>query len=229
MGRKGYAIVGLIFVVLLMQIAIGAANWSFALTIIGIALLVIGIALLVFLLYQGYRQARRGTAGQYATIPPTASAAPSRMSVAAEENRALARRELEELYSHTGNIDAAEEIYAPDFVFHPPGSEDVRGVDAAKQFAASYRKAFPDLVTTVEDLLSEGDKTVARWTIRGTHQGEIEELGPPTGRYIEVTGISVYRVEGGKIAEYWGNYDVLGMMRQLGFIPAEPNEGAGPS
>lgn len=234
MGRQGYVIVGLIFVVLLMQIAIGAANWSFALTIIGIALLVIGIALLGFLLYQGYRQAQRTTARQYATIPPTTpsappSAAPSRISVAAEENKALARRELEELYSHTGNLDTAEEIYAPNFIAHSTGSEDIRGVEAAKHFAASYRQAFPDLVTTVEDLLAEGDKVVARWTVRGTHQGEIEELGPPTGKHIEVRGISVYRIEGGKIAEYWAIYDALGMMRQLGFIPADPSEGAGAS
>jgi steroid delta-isomerase-like uncharacterized protein len=102
-------------------------------------------------------------------------------------------------------------------------------VQAAKHFAASYRRAFPDLLTTVEDLLGEGDKVVARWTMRGTHQGEIEELGPPTGKRIEATGISIYRVEGGKIAEYWAIYDALGMMRQLGFIPADPSEDAGAS
>ena len=149
--------------------------------------------------------------------------------MSAEDNKALARRELEELYSHTGNLEAAEEIYAPNFVSHSSGSEDIRGMEAAKHFAASYRKAFPDLVTTVENLLAEGEKVVARWTMRGTHQGEIEELGPPTGKHIEVTGISVYRIEGGKIAEYWAIYDVLGMMRQLGFIPAEPSEGVGAS
>ncbi len=146
-----------------------------------------------------------------------------------EDNKALARRELEELFSHTGNLDTADEIYAPDFVSHAPDSEDIRGVEAAKHFAASYRQAFPDLVTTVEDLLAEGDKVVARWTMRGTHQGEIEELGPPTGKHIEATGISVYRIEGGKIAEYWAIYDALGMMRQLGFIPADLSEGAGAS
>jgi steroid delta-isomerase-like uncharacterized protein len=145
-------------------------------------------------------------------------------------NKALARRELEELFSHTGNLDTAEEIYAADVLFHSSsGSEDIRGVQAAKHFAASYRRAFPDLLTTVEELLAEGDKVVARWTMRGTHQGEIEELGPPTGKRIEATGISIYRVEGGKIAEYWAIYDALGMMRQLGFIPADPSEDAGAS
>jgi steroid delta-isomerase-like uncharacterized protein len=144
-------------------------------------------------------------------------------------NKALARRELEELFSHTGNLDTAEEIYAPDLVSHSGGSQDIRGVQAAKHFAASYRKAFPDLLTTVDELLAEGEKVVARWTVRGTHQGEVEELGPPTGKRIEATGISIYRVEGGKIAEYWAIYDALGMMRQLGFIPADPSEGAGAS
>jgi steroid delta-isomerase-like uncharacterized protein len=149
--------------------------------------------------------------------------------VSVQENKALARRELEELYSDTGNLDTAEEIYAPDLVSHSSGSEDIRGVQAAKHFAASYRRAFPDLWTIVEELLAEGDKVVARWTMRGTHQGETEELGPPTGKRIEATGISIYRVEGGKIAEYWVIYDALGMMRQLGFIPADPSEGAGAS
>ncbi len=145
-------------------------------------------------------------------------------------NKALARRELEELFSHTGNLDTAEEIYAPDVLFHSSsGSEDIRGMEAAKHFAASYRRAFPDLLTTVEELLGEGEKVVARWTVRGTHQGEIEELGPPTGKRIEATGISVYRIEGGKIAEYWAIYDALGMMRQLGVLPGEPSEGAGAS
>ena len=243
MGRQGYAIVGLIFVVLLIVInrdTIAPANWIFALTTLSI----VGIALLAILLYPrhrqarhrtSYHQARHRTARQGATIPPTTtssppSAAPSRTRMSVEENKALARRELEELFSHTGNLDAAEEIYAPGFVAHSSsGSEDIRGVQAAKHFAASYRRAFHDLLTTVEELLAEGEKVVARWTVRGTHQGEIEELGPPTGKHIEATGISVYRIEGGKIAEYWAIYDALGMMRQLGVIPADPSKGTSAS
>ncbi len=62
-----------------------------------------------------------------------------------------------------------------------------------------YRTAFPDMNPTVEDVLAEGDKVVTRWTMRGTHQGGIEKFGPPTGRQIEVEGITIHRIEGGKI------------------------------
>ncbi len=86
-----------------------------------------------------------------------------------EENKAVVRRELEELYNEGGNLDAAEEIYVPDFVGHEPAVGDIRGVQGAKQFAASMRQAFPDLSCTVEDQVAEGDKVVTRFSARGTH------------------------------------------------------------
>jgi predicted ester cyclase len=79
-----------------------------------------------------------------------------------------------------------------------------------------YKTAFPDLNVTVEDVIAEGDKVVTRVTLRGTHQGEIEEFGPPTGRQIEVKGISISRIEGGKIVEDWDSYDNLSLLQQLG-------------
>jgi predicted ester cyclase len=81
-----------------------------------------------------------------------------------------------------GNLDSAEEIYAPDYVGHEPTSGDVRGVEGAKQFAAAYRQAFPDLECTIEDQVAEGDKVVSRFRARGTHQGETEDLGAPHGQ-----------------------------------------------
>src|SRR5215216_1787210 len=78
-----------------------------------------------------------------------------------EENKALVRREEEELFSGS-NLDVADEIYAADYVGHDPSNpEDVRGLEAAKQAAADYRKAFPDLRVTVEDVIAEGDKVAA--------------------------------------------------------------------
>ena len=84
-----------------------------------------------------------------------------------------------------------------------------------------YKTAFPDLNATVEDVIAEGDKVVTRVTFRGTHQGEIEEFGPPTGRQVEIKGISISRIEGGKIVEDWDSYDDLGVMRQLGLVPEQ--------
>ncbi len=126
--------------------------------------------------------------------------------MSAEENKVLVRREQEELWNHTGNLDAAQELFAPD------------QVEAAKQEAADFRQGFPDVVSTIEDLIAEGDKVVARWRARATHQGTYMGI-PPTGKEVEFTGISVYRIEAGRIAESWNEEDELGLMRQLGAVP----------
>ena len=81
------------------------------------------------------------------------------------------------------------------------------------------RAAFPDLQYTVEDQIAEGDKVVTRYTASGTHRGELMSI-VPTGSRVEITGISITRIEDGKIEEIWENYDALGMMRQLGVIPS---------
>ena len=143
-----------------------------------------------------------------------------------EENKAVARREFEEMYNQGGNLDAAEEIYAPNWVGHEPTSGESRGVEGAKRFAAGYRQAFPDLECIIEDQVAEGEKVVSRWRARGTHEGETEDLGPPTGNRVEVTGISMSRVAEGKLVEDWTIFDAMGMMQQLGMVPeaqqAEP-------
>ena len=142
--------------------------------------------------------------------------------MSAQENRIVVRREFEEIFSQGGNLDAAEEIYAPNYVGHEPTFGDVHGVEGAKQFAATYRQAFPDIQTTMEDQVAEGDKVVSRFTARGTHQGESEEFGPPTGNRIEVTGITIEQFsEEGKIVEDWTNFDALGLMQQLGLVPEQ--------
>jgi steroid delta-isomerase-like uncharacterized protein len=145
------------------------------------------------------------------------------VDASAEENKAVVLRQEEEIFTR-GNLDAADEIYAPGYVGHDPSNpEDVWGPEAAKQAAADYRRAFPDLRVTVEDLIAEGDKVVARLRFRGTHLGELEGIAP-TGRRVDCTGIVVSRMEGGKIAEDWANFDDLGLMRQLGAIPLPPGQ-----
>ena len=97
-----------------------------------------------------------------------------------EDNKALVRREIEELFNHNGNLDVAEEVYASDFVGHDPTMpEGIHGIEGARQVAAGVRSAFPDLTCTIEDQIAEGDKVVSRWSASGTHQGETEEMGPP--------------------------------------------------
>ena len=133
-----------------------------------------------------------------------------------EENKAIVRREIEEVFSAQGNLDVADEIFAPEYVGYP---EDVRGPEGAKETAKMYRNAFPDVQLSIEDQVAEGDKVVTRWIGRGTHQGELMGVAP-TGNQVRVDGMTISRIEDGKIVEEWEIYDALGMMQQLGAIPS---------
>ena len=143
--------------------------------------------------------------------------------MSAEENKAVLRREVGELYNHAGDLDAADEIFAPDYVGYEPTSGETRGIEGARRFAATFREAFPDLECTIEDMIAEGDKVVMRFRGGGTHRGETEAFGPATGRRMEMTGITIKRLSGGKAAESWDNFDALGMMHQLRMVP-EPQQ-----
>ena len=135
-----------------------------------------------------------------------------------EENKTLARRSWEFVNQH--NPDLIEEFYPPEFVWHEP-DRDIRGYEQAKQFVSSFFEAFPDMSISVEDVLGEGDQVVSRYTIRGTHQGETEDFGPPTGRQMELEGITIHRFEDGKIVEEWERYDNLSVLQQLGLAPEQ--------
>jgi steroid delta-isomerase-like uncharacterized protein len=136
--------------------------------------------------------------------------------MSAEENKALARRSWEIVE----NPDMLDEAYASDVVWHMP-DQDVQGIEEAKQFVTMFKTAFPDMSATVEDVIAEGDKVVTRVTLRGTHQGEVEEFGSPTGRQVETPGLTIHRIEGGKIVEEWNSYDNLSLMQQLGLVPEQ--------
>jgi predicted ester cyclase len=148
------------------------------------------------------------------------------ISMAAEENKAVARRVVEELFNQDGNLAAADELFTSDYVGYVAGFEDLHGAEAVKQFAATERQAILDLKNTIEDQVAEGDKVVTRYRAQGTHQGETEAFGPPTGNRIDITGMVIDRVAGGKIVESWIVYDALGMMQQLGFIPETGQAGS---
>jgi len=134
-----------------------------------------------------------------------------------EENKAIARRLFEEVWSQ-GKLDVADEIFATDYFGHIAGSPEVRRLEGFKQFVSMYRTAFPDLQFTIEDQIAEGDKVVTRWTSTGTHKGELMGI-PPTGVQSTSTGIAIDRIAGGKIVEVWSNWDTLGLLQQLGAVP----------
>ena len=137
-----------------------------------------------------------------------------------EENKTLARPSWEIVNQH--NPDLIDEMYAPDFVWHEP-DQDIHGSEEAKQFVSTFFKAFPDLNVTVEDEIAEGDKVATRWTIRGTHQGDLEGISS-TGKQIELQDITIHRIDGDKIVEEWERYDNLGLMQQLSVV-TEPGAG----
>jgi steroid delta-isomerase-like uncharacterized protein len=141
-------------------------------------------------------------------------------SVSAEENKAIARRWFEDLFN-AGNLEVADEIIAAEHVNHDPTLPDIpTGPEGQKQVVNLYRGAFTNAHISVEDQLAEGDGVVTRWTGSGTHQGEFMGV-PPSGNQVTVTGITINRISGGKIAESWTNYDALGMLQQIGAIPEQ--------
>jgi steroid delta-isomerase-like uncharacterized protein len=143
----------------------------------------------------------------------------------AEENKAIARRWMEELWSQ-GNAGVADEIIAPTYAVHDPGTPGrAGGVEGEKHTVAMYRTVFPDLRFTMEEVIGEGDRVVVRWTARGTHRGELRGAAP-TGKPVVITGISILGVANGKIAEHRLNWDTLGMLQQLGVIPPTGEGGA---
>jgi steroid delta-isomerase-like uncharacterized protein len=134
-----------------------------------------------------------------------------------EHNKTIIRRYFEEWANH-GDARVADELIAQNLVLRNPPSV-VESLDEYKQGMAAFHSAFPDLHFTVEDQIAETDRVVVRWTLRGTHLGELQGR-PPTGNSIAVTGTSTFRIAAGKIQEIWVNMDRLGFMTQLGWLPS---------
>ena len=135
-----------------------------------------------------------------------------------EVNKVLVLRGWEELVNQK-NLDAFDEFYAANAVHHEP-DQDLQGLEEVKQYIAMYLEAFPDMSVSVEDLIAEGDKVVSRYAYLGTHQGELQGIAP-TNKHIEKEGITIHRIEGGKIVEEWEQYDKLSFLQQLGAVPEQ--------
>ena len=132
-------------------------------------------------------------------------------------NKALLRRFYEELWSE-GNLEVIPELVAEDFVDHHPLPGAPQGREGLAALVVMWRSAFPDMRESVEDLISEGDKVVGRFTMRGTHTGEFMCVAP-TGRRVAMSGIDIVRVADGRISEFWYGEHLLELMQQLGVVP----------
>ncbi len=140
-----------------------------------------------------------------------------------EENKAQYRRTFEEVFNQ-GNLAIADELVAPDFLNHevPPGMNN-RGAESTRQVVTMLRTAFPDLHFTIEEVMAEGDTVAGRVTMSGTHLGPFQGI-PPTGRSFQQAHMHFVRFRDGKAVEHRAVRDDLGMMRQLGVIPAPARE-----
>jgi steroid delta-isomerase-like uncharacterized protein len=134
-----------------------------------------------------------------------------------EQNKELVRAAF-------GGLDevmaAHDRLYHPEWTGHFPGMPPL-DLDGHRQYSETMAVAFPDLERTIDDLVAEGDRVVARWTARGTHSGDLMGV-PPSGVVATSSGITVFRIADGRIAEEWSESDMLGLLQQLGAIPGGP-------
>jgi steroid delta-isomerase-like uncharacterized protein len=129
----------------------------------------------------------------------------------------------------TGDLSGLEDAFTADHVVHDtqnPFAAHQHGIDVLRGQVGMYRAAFPDLVMTVDAQYEDGDVVISRWTATGTQTGDLPGL-PATGREARVSGVIIDRYEGERIAESWSNWDTLGMLQQLGAIPAPEGAPAG--
>ena len=142
-----------------------------------------------------------------------------------EANKALVRRLIDNVWDR-GDFTLVTELIAADFLGHASiPTDEAHGREGYRQYYSALRTAFPDLRATVEDQIAEGDRVVTRWTCRATHSGEFRGI-PPTGSQGRVTGITIDRIADGKVVECWTNADELGLLQQLGVVPAPGQNGS---
>ena len=131
------------------------------------------------------------------------------------ENEAIIRQVIALIGER--NLDEAFELYALDYIYHGPGGQELRGRDGIRGLWEVWLAGFPDLHSTVEDVVTEGDKIVMRWRIEGTHTGEF--LGvPASNAKINVGVTGIFRVANGQLVECWDQFDGLGLMQQIGGV-----------
>lgn len=141
-------------------------------------------------------------------------------TLSSAENKQIARRFYEEAVNQR-RLDVADELVAEDYQHHNPvlPPEMQHGRENFQQVLMMFLGAFPDLQGTIEDLIADDEKFVARLRFRGTHGGELMGI-PATGRPVDFTVFEIYRVADGKVVEGWAQLDAMGLMQQLGAIPA---------
>ncbi|HEX2909205.1 MAG TPA: ester cyclase [Chloroflexia bacterium] len=135
-----------------------------------------------------------------------------------EENKALVRRVVEEIWNQ-GKVELVDALLAPDYVNHTPAPSFGPDREGYKQFLLSTHRSFPDVHFTVEYMVAEDDVVVFRLTFTGTNTGDNVNF-PATGKSAKFPAFEMLRIRDGKVVEEWGVSDFLGMWVQLGLFPA---------
>jgi len=168
---------------------------------------------------------RLGSAGlaaaAVALTPPVARAQGSAPTADLDANKAVARRFHDEIFEQ-GNLAVADAILTPDFTWYaPPQTVFAKGPEGVKQMANDVRAYFTGLALTRDDEIAERDRVVHRWTLTGTVQTDHGAVP------VIYTGIDIFRIQNGKLAELWQSTDDYGLAQQLGQIPTEATPAAG--
>jgi steroid delta-isomerase-like uncharacterized protein len=134
-------------------------------------------------------------------------------------NQEIARRFFDDVFNR-GQLEVVDQIFAPEYVGYSSASFNgpIKGPEGIKQFVTMYRKAFPDINFKFEDVLTDGDKVIVRWTTTGTHRGALQKFGA-TGKTINIAGIGIAQIANGRIRVSHSQVDVLGIVEQIGAVP----------
>ena len=136
-----------------------------------------------------------------------------------EANKTVVQNFEEQVWNQR-NPGKLGEFFSTNHVFHGPGiTIDFQG---HQKMVANFQSAFPDGVNSSDDMVAEGDKVVQRWTFRGTHREPFQGM-PATGKKVVLTGLALWRFQDGKIVESWHEMDTMGLLQQLGALPAPPH------
>ena len=138
-----------------------------------------------------------------------------------ETNKTVVRRLFEEVWNK-GYLPVADQLFAQNYSHHDSSTPEFgRGPESEKKRATLCRTAFPDVRLTIEDIISEGETVTARWSCKGTHQGDLNGIAA-TGKQFVISGISVARFTNGKMIEGWVNCDAPGILGEQGLPRVRP-------
>ena len=138
--------------------------------------------------------------------------------MATDQNKNLVKRFFDEMCNQR-KLDIADELFAASHSYHDPQTPTGPGPDGMKQVISAYQTGFPDAHWKVLDTIISGDQIITRWEGSGTQKKELIGI-PATGRSVRVQGTWIHRFANNKIVESWNIWDTLGMLQQLGVVPA---------